>query len=56
MMKHPRSTGARGLACTYRQRASDLRAMVRHLDMKLQCYYTHFGQPDEQVKLSREKA
>ena len=55
-MKHPRSTGARDLACTYRQQASDLRAMARHLDMKLQCYYTHFGQPDEQVKLSREKA
>lgn len=52
MMKHPRSTGARDLACTYRQQASDLRAMVRHLDMELRWYSGHFGLTDEQVKLS----
>ena len=51
-MKHPGATGARDLAFTYRQRASDLREMARHLDMEVQWYSGHFGLTDEQVKLS----
>ena len=38
IMKHPRSTGPRHLAVTYRQRASDLREMARHLAMEVQWY------------------